>query len=225
MNRLILPADLSREAKRERRSQGIPDPDFVVLGDLVADGARIQDVLVEVDVRHAHRRASRDEPVFYFNLNPTLSYWLYLSDLRDRSVKPHRGGDDIPLELDRETVQAMLVWWDQHGEEALAKIPDAPERDVVEKFLELNGLPVRFCGLNADWSVNAWYLGPPPGMPSRGSNRTEGGLYLLDTEEDLDGVDQYALVRQHLDEDATEPVQALADGSLGEMLVLAPSFL
>lgn len=48
----------------------------------------------------------------------------------------------------------------------------------VETALTQRGFPVRPCGLNADWSVRAWFLGQ--GRP----NMDDGGFYLLDTEQD-----------------------------------------
>ncbi len=239
----ILKPDLSRGARRDRQAEGIPDPEFVVEGDLVTDGARVQDVKVEVTVEFAGTRmvekglARRDEPVFTFRLNqssqevpefhgayPTLSYWLTISELFNLR-QPRPAGDDFPLELDNATMTAIMVWWDAHGEEAINRIPDKPSREDVARALTRAGLPVRPCGLNADWSVAAWYLGPPPGKDDLGRNRTEGGFYLLDTEDDdQDGIDQYALVRRYYEDGENDRIEEVADGSLGAMIELIPSF-
>ncbi len=241
MNDIILPVDRSREAVRERRGEGIPDPDFVVLGDLVDDDAVVQDVLVEVVVRPAPMGARDQSPRFYFHLNqqtqnlpefpgpyPTLAYFLPLSEFM-RGGPLHPTGDNIPLHLDRETRESIMVWWDGYGEEALHRVPVDPTPDDVALYLNQAGLRVRPCGLNADWSVQSWYLGPPPGFLDLGANRTEGGLYLLDSEsEDDAGYPLFALVRQHIEVDGVEPqdqIETLDEGLLGEMLRLAPDYL
>jgi hypothetical protein len=51
------------------------------------------------------------------------------------------------------------------------------EEEHIEHRLRLAGLPVRGCGLNADWSTRAWHLGP-----SAEPNRNDGDLYILDSE-------------------------------------------
>lgn len=51
-------------------------------------------------------------------------------------------------------------------------------RARIEDALRAAGLPVVFCGLNADWSACAWHLGP-----SNDPNRVDGDVYLLDSEE------------------------------------------
>ena len=63
--------------------------------------------------------------------------------------------------------------------------------DEIEAALRSAGLPVVRCGLNADWSVQAWCFGPGE------ANRRSGQLFLLDEE---DG-DDFAVVRRHWDAD------------------------
>lgn len=53
----------------------------------------------------------------------------------------------------------------------------------VERALREVGLPVKPCGLNADWCVSAWHLSN--GTP----NQKDGDYYLLDTEETNDDGD------------------------------------
>lgn len=50
--------------------------------------------------------------------------------------------------------------------------------DEIADALRAAGLPVRPCGLNADWSVRAWHLGPTDHHP----NHHDGDVYLLDDE-------------------------------------------
>lgn len=52
-------------------------------------------------------------------------------------------------------------------------------REEIEAAMRKAGLPVRFCGLNADWSFEAWHLGP-----SAEPNVNLGDYYLLDTEDE-----------------------------------------
>lgn len=103
-----------------------------------------------------------------------------------------------------------------------------PSRAEVARQLQLAGLRSTYCGENADWSVAAWYLGPPPGAPSLGANRTEGGLYLIDTEEEArrpDGLHQtFNLVRRYYGGD-NGSILDLAEGTLAEMVAHAPQYL
>lgn len=74
-----------------------------------------------------------------------------------------------------------------------------PERitpEEVDAKLAEAGLPVRPCGSNGDWCVNAWHMGPGP-KP----NQTSGDTYLLDQE---DGT--FSVVQRFYDEDLPEPL-------------------
>lgn len=71
--------------------------------------------------------------------------------------------------------------------------------DVVRLHLEAHGLPHRPCGLNADWSVSAWHLGP--GLSP--NHDTERQLYLLDNETDVPG-QEYDLVWRRFDPEKDE---------------------
>lgn len=73
---------------------------------------------------------------------------------------------------------------------------------VVELALQMHNLPYRPCGLNADWSVSAWHIGP-----SKRPNRAdEDGpqLYLLDNETDDPGK-EYDLVWRATDMSKEDP--------------------
>lgn len=61
--------------------------------------------------------------------------------------------------------------------------------DQMRQVFRKNRLPFSPCGLNADWSYQAFHLGPSP-KP----NVTDGDLYIVD-EEDDNGGDTYSLVR------------------------------
>jgi hypothetical protein len=67
---------------------------------------------------------------------------------------------------------------------------DAP---AVAQTLRQAGLGVRPCGLNADWSSQAWYLGN--GQPNVDPN----GLYLVDVEED--GPETFQVMRYNPEAD------------------------
>ncbi len=50
---------------------------------------------------------------------------------------------------------------------------------VVRNALLTNGLPIRSCGLNADWCVSAWHVGPGD-MPN---DNARAQLYVIDNED------------------------------------------
>lgn len=76
--------------------------------------------------------------------------------------------------------------------------------------LEVDDLRQRFCGLNADWSVDAWHYGP-----SERPNTNGGDLYVYDNE---DEVDEYVVARVTYDEaDGETLIDTLATfGTLSE---------
>ncbi len=69
------------------------------------------------------------------------------------------------------------------------------------------------CGLNADWCITAYYFGCCGGI-DRGPNRTDGGLYILDTELE----DQWELVQRFYREDGNDKCVPLACGTVKECL-------
>ncbi len=75
------------------------------------------------------------------------------------------------------------------------------DQDIVAEYLEAAGLPVKPCGLNADWSSCAWHLAIGR------TNITDGGLYLLDDEEG----NTYSIVKRNFGEDgsSTDIVRSL----------------
>lgn len=64
---------------------------------------------------------------------------------------------------------------------------------VVAFVLASLGLPVRFCGVNADWIDRAWHLGP-----SDQPNRVSGDYYIL--VDDAEDGNLFTLVRREIDE-------------------------
>jgi len=331
------PADFSKAAIAERANVDAPHPDFEIDAQMLighVDNVRTDvKVRAEVSVELAPKfmwnavpkLAEKNEAVFNLNLrqsllddeiefrtHATLSYWITFSQLAE-GKQPNEQGDDYELRVDKKTREAMLVWWDQHGEKVVARqeiidagrdvgsdernwdidhrdivdtetalvvahdyadgadldrfhgdviedlaqeheVPFAaasrlfrqgvvdglvqyveherevhPPRWAVETQLEAALMPAIPCGLNADWSVPAWYLGAPIGARDEGANRTDRGIYLLDTEGEMaNGVQEFALVRQRLEVDGVEPdeqVEQLASGSLEQMIARAPQFL
>lgn len=87
----------------------------------------------------------------------------------------------------------------------------------IRRALAARNLPLRSCGLNADWSVMAWHLGP-----SAIPNRTSGDLYLLEDEEDESS---FTLVRRHIvgedSLDGNDEIVEIAWGSLEVVLDVA----
>lgn len=67
--------------------------------------------------------------------------------------------------------------------------PAEPVGEVIDRTVDSVltdlGLPIKPCGLNADWCVSAWHLSK--GTP----NITDGDYYLLDTEEKSDDDDSW----------------------------------
>lgn len=82
--------------------------------------------------------------------------------------------------------------------------------DQVKTMLQSLGLPVKPCGLNADWCVSAWHLSQ--GTP----NINSGDRYLLDTETDNEqGETLYDLVQRFYtaeDSDDNDNVQVIWSG-------------
>lgn len=58
--------------------------------------------------------------------------------------------------------------------------------NAIKEALTAAGLPYRPCGLNADWSVEAYHCGP-----SATPNATPGDLYILDDEDGTFAVAHY----------------------------------
>lgn len=175
---------------------------------------------VQVDVWPRGKRHAPGvlEPTFYLIIrrgrtDEMAEAAITLKDLiaGKQPSKIYGGAMTIPPD----TRQQMLVWWDQHGEEVEARGPLDPH-ERVGWFLARAGLPVKPCGLNADWNVQAWHLSP--GRPN-----VTPGVYLLDTEEEIrSGVPRYALVRRRYDpEDEGDDIEDIAEGTLAEMIARA----
>jgi hypothetical protein len=96
----------------------------------------------------------------------------------------------------------------------VAKGTEATIEERVALMLMSRGLPIKPCGLNADWSVAAWHLdwGEP--------NTTDGDFYLLDTEEtDEHGEPLFEVVQRFYgvdDEESVKPVEGQSPGRLAE---------
>lgn len=74
----------------------------------------------------------------------------------------------------------------------------------VSNMLESLGLPVKPCGLNADWCVSAWHLSH--GTP----NITNGDRYLLDTENINDNNEPlFELVQRFYTDDDENDIQVI----------------
>jgi len=69
--------------------------------------------------------------------------------------------------------------------------------DEIAAKLTAAGLPTRPCGLNADWSVRAWHLGPKDHP-----KRHDGDVYLLDDESDH--AQTFSVVRYYPSRDGVE---------------------
>jgi len=69
------------------------------------------------------------------------------------------------------------------------------------------------CGLNADWSVSAWFL-------SGGKINMEEGYYIIDLEEEDNGIEQYAIVRRTF-EDVEDPILSITYGGKEDILARA----
>lgn len=98
----------------------------------------------------------------------------------------------------------------------------APLATRITRALAAAGLPVRPCGLNADWCVSAWHLGP-----STTPNRTDGDYYLLD-DEDGDAVTlarQYPHVEDEGGDSADSVVVLVASVTLDEAVTAAVAAL
>ena len=77
---------------------------------------------------------------------------------------------------------------------------DTDQRDTdPSDALRAAGLPVRPCGLNADWCVRAWHLGP-----STTPNMVSGDLYLTHDPVDRHDACAWYVVRRTLDEDTDD---------------------
>ncbi len=106
------------------------------------------------------------------------------------------------LYLTKDQLSDLMVHLDHFLEKG--RELDGPEEDEEEEVIQFDvadelkrkGLKGRQCGLNADWSVQAWQLSPGP------LNRVSGGVFLLDTEEqDREGWDLFNIVRRFDEED------------------------
>lgn len=73
----------------------------------------------------------------------------------------------------------------------------------VRRALKAQGLPVRACGLNADWNVQAWHLGP-----SDTPNMNDGDLYLLDNESDAG---TFSVVRRSYNDGENDEIEPLCE--------------
>lgn len=85
------------------------------------------------------------------------------------------------------------------GSPSAAYNEDEPEDEDVRVALHLRGMSSEPCGLNADWCLRAWFLGPGQ------ANVTSGGHYLLDTEEtDEQGRYLFEVVQRSYDEQSED---------------------
>lgn len=94
----------------------------------------------------------------------------------------------------------------------------------VAKALERYGFPVVSCGLNADWNSRAWSLGPGR------ANVTDGGYYLLDTEEpeygqDENPIGQFVIVQRFHEEPNDRIDEVIPAGDLYGVLEIAKETL
>jgi hypothetical protein len=101
-------------------------------------------------------------------------------------------GHEVWIELDSLKYADELREWDNalHFDLDTGDFPQI--EGTVAQELERRHLQFTPCGLNADWSVEAWLL-----TPRAVANRTDGAYYLLDTEDDEGN---YVVVRRFLEE-------------------------
>ena len=71
-------------------------------------------------------------------------------------------------------------------------------QELIEEFLNLK--LGRSVGLNADWSSEAWHMGP--GQP----NRTSGDFYIVDTEDGNGPEMEFVIVQRWYDDDAGDRI-------------------
>lgn len=183
----------------------------------------------EPDGDYAFRNTQSGEPVFVLRVReasladpgnyqkwrgilPDEPYWIAMPGLTKHGFAEiaviNYGGitdDGWPLFIDRATREAMLIWWDEHGEEVEARVSEEPSDAEVQRHLtRLNFKWHRERSGGADWSVQAWGLGKD--------------VYLTNDENG-----HFALL--HREMDGEDEIEELDDGTLEEMLNAAPEFL
>ncbi len=94
------------------------------------------------------------------------------------------------------------------------------ESEIVSRIAARLRLRVLMCGLNADWSVQAWHL-VLPGDNMRPNTRS-GDLYLLENE---DSGSAWSLVRRYYEDNGDRAVEIVASDNLGELLRTASDML
>jgi hypothetical protein len=95
------------------------------------------------------------------------------------------------------------------------------EDEIIHRAATRRRLWASVCGLNADWSVQAWHL-VLPGDNTRPNTRS-GDLYILSNE---DGEEAWSLVRRFYEDDRDEEVEEiLSSDSLATILDTASSTL
>lgn len=85
-------------------------------------------------------------------------------------------------------------------------------------WLRAFGLPVRPCGLNADWSVCAWHLGP-----SATPNMTSGDVYL--TYDPIDACGGWYVVTRTYHDDTDDFEEHATDVAIDEAVSVALEIL
>jgi len=220
---MIYPPDLSKAAKKDRRSNERPEPDFEADALLVEPGLGNEEVKVRVMAEVVAQGDAELGAVFHLRVKPGYKpfplaaaesgYEIDLSRLQGSGWCNEVDDDwgvfsgSPPLFLPSDTREAMLVWWDAHAGEVEARISENPGAEEVEYHLARVNLPFsRERSGGADWSVDAWSLGDD--------------IYLADNE---DGGNFSLIRRDMVGED--DEIEELADGTLAEMLEAAPDFL